>query len=368
MTDDLLTALRDADVRPPRVDLQRAIRTGRRQRRTRHAAMAGLAVAVALAATVVIGTFAGRPQSMPANRPPLPTSTVAPPLGECTLSVDDLPYADARPWVVLDDTWRIAVHMAGTRDLIRYTDGRMERLRNAPEDFKVVGSANRAGDFTTTDYREVRGWVYRHGSFAELALPSGATKVELIDINDAGDVLGTVTPADATRREAVVWTHGRPDRPRVLDTPAGLSSRAYGIAWDGTVVGEVFDGASLTSFLWHPDGTGEPLPRPAEISQDGGVTGLVGDWAVGPDVRWNIRTGQADVIKGLDGAGIPDLYGRIFGNTDTDEHRQVVWINGTFQPMTETFNGERVQLRSVRQDGRQLSGQTTSGGWVRWDC
>jgi hypothetical protein len=368
MIEDLLTPLRDAEVRPPRVDLQLAIRNGRRRRRGRHATMAGLAAVAVLATTVLIGTLGGRPQSMPANRQPLPTSTVAPPLGECTLSEDNPPYASERQRSVLDDTWRVVVNLEGTRWVIRYVDGRRERIENAPVDFKALGAANLAGDFTATDYREERGWVYRNGMFAELALPTGARRIELIDINDAGDVLGTVTPADAARREAVVWTHGRPDRPRVLDTPAGLSSRAYGIAWDGTVVGEVFDGASLTSYVWHPDGAGEPLPRPAELSVDGGVTGLAGDWAVGPDVRWNIRTGQTDVIKGLDGAGIPDVYGRIYGNTAADEHRQVVWINGTFQPMTETFNGERVQLRAVRHDGRQLLGRTTAGAWVRWDC
>lgn len=365
MTEDLLSALRETEVRPHRVDLGEAMRAGRQRRRIRHATVAGLAAVAVLATTVVIGTLGGRPQSMPADRPPLPTSTVAPPLGECVLAEGTQPPENEK--VVLDDTWRVAVHYVGTRKVVRYIDGRMEDIPDVPEASAAV-SANWAGDFTLIDHREQHAWVYRDGRFAVLDPPRGATKIELIDINDAGDVLGTVTPPDASRREAVVWTHGRPDRPRVLDTPAGLSSRGYGIAWDGTVVGEVFDGASLTSYLWRPDGAGQPLPRPAGVEQDGGVTGLAGDWAVGPDVRWNIRTGEVDVIKGLLGAGIPDVYGRIYGTTDTAEQRQVAWVNGTLQPMPESFNGERAQLRAVRADGRQLSGQLASGGWVRWDC
>ncbi len=80
------------------------------------------------------------------------------------------------------------------------------------------------------------------------------------------------------------------------------------------------------------------------------------------------QTGQVDVIEGLLGAGIPDVYGRIYGTTDTDGQRQVAWVNGTLQRMPDSVNGERVQLRAVRADGRQLSGQLTSGTWMRWDC
>lgn len=369
MNEDLLAPLRDADVRPPRVDLQQAMRTGRRRQKARYTAAAVTALAAAVVATVAIGTFTGRPQTMPVDRTPvpLPTSTIAPPLGECTLSMDTAPYADRYPWVVLDDTWQVAVHLdaPGTApvEAVRYTGGRVEHIPGVPSGFQVT-HANRAGDFAGVSVKNERGWVYRDGRFTRLKLPDGATGIALDGMNEAGDLVGTVIPRDASQRAAVVWPGGHPDRPRALDTPAGQSSRAYGIAWDGSVVGEVFEGDTVTPFLWHPDGIGVPLS-----GGGAGVTGLTGDWAVGPHVRWNIRTGQTDVIKGLDGSGAVDVYGRVFGNSDTADHHQVVWINGAVQPVPQRFDGWNVQFQAVRGDGRQMYGLSTSGkGWVRWDC
>lgn len=370
MLEDLLTPLRDADVRPPRVDLQQAIRVGRRRRRLRHATIAGLTAVAVLATAVAVTAVTGRPQSMPAERTPapLPTSTVAPPLGECTLSKDTAPYVSRHPWVVLDDAWRVAVYLdaPGTApvEAVRYADGRVERIPDVPSRFQLT-NVNRAGDFAGVDVNSERAWVYRDGRFTRLELPEGATAVSLTDMNDAGDLLGIVSTAGTLGFEAVVWPGGRPGRPRVLDIPDGRSSRAYGLAWDGTVVGEVFQGDDVTPFLWHPDGTGAPLPMPAAPPEEVAVTGLTGDWAVGPGVRWNIRTGRADAVEGIDGSGVVDMYGRIYSLSEP----QVVWINGTLQPLPQSFDGHKVQFQAVRDDGRQMYGMSAfDSTWVRWDC
>ncbi|MDG6100979.1 hypothetical protein Daura_01400 [Dactylosporangium aurantiacum] len=370
MHEDLLTPLRDADVRPPRVDLGQAIRVGRRRRRIRHATVAGLTAAAVLATAVAVTAVTGRPQSMPAERTPrpLPTSTVAPPLGECSLSKDTAPYASRRPWVVLDDAWRVAVHLdaPGTApvEAVRYKDGRVERIPDVPSRFQLT-NVNGAGDFAGVDVNNERAWVYRDGRFSRLKLPEGATSVALTDMNEAGDLLGIVSTQATLGFEAVVWPGGRPGQPRVPAIPQGRSSRAYGLAWDGTVVGEVFLGDVVTPYLWHPDGSGEPLPMPAGHEGDVAVTGLTGDWAVGPGVRWNIRTGRADAVEGIDGSGFVDMYGRIYGLSDP----QVVWINGTVRPLPQSFGGHKVQFQNIRDDGQQMYGLSGyDSTWVRWDC
>jgi hypothetical protein len=373
MHENLLAPLRETDTRPPRVDLFRAIRVGRRRRRIRRAAVAGLAAAAVLATTVAINAVGGRPQSMPVDRSPvpLPTSTVAPPLGECTLSKETAPYASRHPWVVLDHTWRVAVHLdaPGTApvEAVRYIDGRVERIKGVPSRLQVT-NANRAGDFAGVSVNVDRGWVYRDGRFSALKLPTGATHISLVDMNEAGDLLGAVDLGHPHGYQAVVWPAGRPDRPRLLEAPEGQLAQPTGIAWDGTIVGQVRGGDTVTPYLWHPDGTGEPLPVPAELGRRVEVDRLMGDWAIGhPGVRWNIRTRHADVITGLELGGVVDMYGRIYGTSEADG-RQVVWVNGTLQPIPETFQGARADVQLVRSDGRRLSGRSTSGGWVRWDC
>jgi hypothetical protein len=323
---------------------------------------------------------AGQPQSLPAERTPslpplpLPTSTIAPPLGECTVSKDTAPYASRHPWVVLDDTWRVAVHLdaPGTApvEAVRYTEGRVERIHGVPSRFELT-SVNRAGVFAGVSLDNDRGWVYRDGKFTGLRLPQGMTDIALTGINDAGDLVGTVVSADDTRFAAVVWPAGHPDRPRVLEVPDGQSSRAYSIAWDGTAVGEVFDANGMAPYLWHADGTGEHLPLPQEWAtpQDApwgrgnsgtAVVNLAGDWVGGWGVRWNIRTGQADVIKGLQGPGTADVYGRIYGESEDSGNQSVVWINGSVQPAPT--------VQSMRWDGRRGSVPSSSGGWDLWTC
>ncbi|MEV0567305.1 hypothetical protein [Dactylosporangium sp. NPDC050588] len=372
MTEDLLAPLRDPDVRPPRVDLHRAIRTGRRRRRIRNAAVAAVAV---LAVTVAIGAVRSRPQAMPADRTPvpLPTSTIAPPFGECTISKETAPWAKWHPWFVLDDTWRVVVHLeargTGPVEAVRYVDGAVERIPDVPSRFQVT-NVNRAGDFAGVNGKVERGWVYRDGRFRALTLPKSATHLALTDINEAGDLLGAVDLGNPMGYEAAVWPGGRPDRPRMLKAPAGHVARATGIAWDGLIVGELVKGDVVTPYLWHPDGTGEPLPVPPEIGGKVEVTGLTGDWAVGSGVRWNIRTRHADVINGLSRRwAVVDMYGRVYGETDTPEHRQAVWVNGTLQPVPDRFEGQTAQPEAVRDDGRQLFGWSIPDNRpVRWDC
>ena len=171
-------------------------------------------------------------------------------------------------------------HLAGRRaprrarhapvEAVRYTDGRVERIPDVPSRFQLTnvepGRRLRRG----RRERSAAGCTATAGS-PRLELPKGATAVSLIDINEAGDVLGTVDPADAARglRRSCGPAAG-PDRPRVLDTPAGLS-----VAGVRDRLGRhrrrrgVRAVTAVTPYLWHPDGAGEPLPVPAELGQDG---------------------------------------------------------------------------------------------------
>jgi hypothetical protein len=329
------------------------------------AAAVAAAVAV-LAVTATVGAMKGRPQALPTDRlPPVPAPTVAPPLGDCVMTKDTSPWASRYPWVRLDSTWRVAVHLdapnAGTApvEAVRYIGRGVERIKGLPAGFEVT-TLNRAGVFAGVSTGQ-RGWVYLDGEFVPLTLPEGGTGVMLTGMTDGGDLVGIVNVAGDRESAAVVWRAGQPDRPRVLDTPGGRPARAYGIAWDGTVVGEVVaaDGA-LTPYLWRPAGGGAALPGGT------GLVGLVGDWAYGPGMRWNIRTGKGDVIDGVHGQVRIDDSGRVFGAGK--DNRPAVWINGAVRKLPATWNGAQVQIEHVRADGRLISGRSAAGVWVRWDC
>jgi len=357
MNDDfdvtVLHSLRVTDLPPSAVDLARAARTGRRRLRLRYTAVAGVVAALILLSTVAAAVVVPRLGGTPAVPLPVPSSTVAPPLGGCVMGPETKPWMSHVPWMVNDDSWRVAVYLDNV-DAVRWIDGKSELIRRVPSGF-MVADASRSGDFAGVDNRNKQAWVYHGGRFNRLTLPVDGV-VTVRDMNDRGDVVGVV---GAT---VVVWPAGHPGRPRVLTAPDAGGSAAVGIAADGTVVGNVSGG---TPFLWHPDGTGEPLPTPAGVA-GGAVGALVGDWATGPGVRWNIRTGRADVVTGVAGTGTPDLYGRVYGQSTGPGAPPVAWVNGRIEAIPEP-SGEHAFVLFVRSDGRALSG-SRSNGVLEWTC
>jgi hypothetical protein len=392
----VLHSLRVTDLPPSMVDLSRAARSGRRRLRLRYAATAGVVAAVVLLGTVAIAAVIPRSGGKPAVPPtsPVPsaspasptpasptsarasaTSTLAPPLGQCTIGSDPHPWVNRRPWVMIDDSWRVAVYLEGSV-AVRWIDGSSERIRDVPAGL-MVANASRSGDFAGVTNHNDKAWVYHDGRFTRLTMPPDGFGIAVSDMNDAGDIVGVVQFNGPVSHRAVVWPAGHPDQPRILAGPNTMRSRASGIAADGTVVGDVFADQTIAPYLWHPDGTGEYLPLPAEWTtsaqapwgsgQGGAVGSLTGDWAVGPSVRWNIRTGRADLIEGLAGQGMADMYGRVFGVTPGKNGRSMVWINGTLEPVPQPAGGQAVSI-NINIDGQHLSGQDSAGRWIEWTC
>ncbi|GAA4461761.1 hypothetical protein [Phytohabitans houttuyneae] len=314
---------------PSRLDIDRAVRTGRRGRRWRQ-----ILTAAGAAATVAVGSGAvvagvGAPQGP--DRPVVTPSPTATPVA-CTVTV--LPAPEGyRPvsLVAADATGR---HLVGNA----LQDG-TEKVRvvvwvdESPTTFEVPG----AGPFTDpTDVNSAGtvvggasgtasgrtfAWSYRNGTVTKLPNPSGYRAGGPAFINERGDI---AAPASgATGLAVVVWPASAPDRPRVFPTSFADLDLAD-IAEDGTVVGSVgaddprgfaVTGNGGTPYAWPPDGVGRELAVPA--GWDGGLPrGVHGDWVLGSvyasattrdrpfgatfaPARWRLSTGEVELRSAI---------------------------------------------------------------------
>ena len=122
------------------------------------------------------------------------------------------------------------------------------------------------------------------GGLRELPLPAGAEAGVAYDVNDAGQIVGTVStdPAfeDAADGRVVVWTVDEDgDLLDILDvgTVGGTGARGHAINGRGSIVGRVWDSGSVArSFVWHPVADVEELPLESEslgMNDEGAVVG-----------------------------------------------------------------------------------------------
>ncbi|GAA2617206.1 hypothetical protein GCM10010399_55220 [Dactylosporangium fulvum] len=394
--EEMLRRLRVDDLPPSMVDLNRAMRAGRRRERMGAVVAGGLAAVLALGTVVVVAATTGKNTAAPwpgagpeGSRSPEP----APPLGNCT--IDEAPVASQSRMIkiVANRSGQVFVMQDPLKsgNLLRWMDGRQERIDGVPtgDGYGTAAAVNGSGAFVgASGYKPA--WVYRDGTFTVLPLPPDVSAMSMVGINERGDLIGTAfywDGRDDTR--AVLWPASQQGTPVLLATPAGWSSEAMDIADDGTVVGYLSHRTDngpvdITPMAWGLDGSARRLPVPAGWTPArAGKRGpypiaIAGDWVVGAGARWNLRTGTAEVVEGLMPMKV-DKYGRLFGNVPlsvpdngSTSGRPAVWVNGDVQPLPIYPDRPEGTLFSVSLDGRRITGTSyvTSGafGTATWTC
>jgi hypothetical protein len=388
---ELLRSLQVQDLPPSTVDLDRALRSGRRRERARYAATATLLAVAVLVTTVVVRQGFGRPVSLPARPGPsvavsVPIAPKAPPLGKCTLTKSPPLNGNGNGNTVVDPTGRVVVSGEGPAGegttFLRWIDnGQPQRITGAPVGGASVNAVNSSGDFVgTSGYKPA--WVYRNGRINVLPLPDEAKSVSISGINERGDIAGWVDLAPRGAADSgyrpIVWPAGAPGTYRLLEVPSPWIARSNGIGEDGTVVGTLTSPQQHGSepYIWHPDGTGQPLEKLSAQDQVD-IRSIAGDWVVGKGTRWNVRTGSVDRVDGLDGRYI-DRHGRVFGTNPgpgQGEPKPAVWVNGTVQMLPVYPETPLGMIRTVTADGTRITatlqssnGMNPSPTPVIWTC
>lgn len=392
---ELLRSLDDEPRTPSTVDVQRAIAAGRRRKARRTAGYAGAAALTVLAVTgasiVVAGPF--RDDAAPeAARPG--TVTVAEPTS-CTL--EQLAAPDGAPKALVtgaDPTGRYIVGRTYPRDgryqAVIWHDG-AGRTVPLPGDLEEsLTDVNSAGTAVGWSYlpdggsTRVLPYVYRDGTVSQLP---GVTSGYAYAVNDADVIVGAEDEGPA-----LLWRSATAPATR-LPLPAGATTaRAVDIDEDGTVVGVV---GLDRPYVWFADGTHRELALPTidgEPAKTASAASVRGGWAVGvatngagraggsPEgakavsVRWNLRTGEAEVIDGVRSVKATNAHGWVIG---FDEQRRAVLRAGdrTVQlPALAEHEPDGLSniVTTISDDGRTIGGQSDDANGtiqaVVWRC
>ncbi len=157
-------------------------------------------------------------------------------------------------------------------------------------DWTTIYDINAAGDITGWYSRHgtVLGFV-RHGGMVETVAPPGATYVDSVRINDAGQIAGSFVAAGSP---FVTHTFLLQDGVyQTLDAPGAVSSSFVDLTANGTVLGAYFDGRSTGGVYIYHDGTysafgypGIDLATPKAINAAGQVAGLIAFPDRGPGI------------------------------------------------------------------------------------
>jgi hypothetical protein len=336
---------------PPasRVEIERIVRDGRRgERRSRVASAVGavLVAAVGLPVAVLVGRDMGATDADPWSTAEVHVGTATP--ADCAVSELDRPSQETETKLeVADPTGTILFGSSGNH-LVRWRNGSLEIV--ATDDSGGFASAGLSGGFLPTGVNSAGvavgiypgrpvtatppplGWVFRDGVVSPLAVPKGVQVAVPSAINEAGDIVGRVMPGTAPGvlpGTVVIWPAGSPGSPyvRPRDTPA---AEPVAITADGTVVADLMAEPAQPAWaaVWGPDGSRRDLTLPAGWSKATTVDirgdivyGTVSRWKpssyrpddpflrspgkdiviMGPaeerPVRWNLRTGKAQVYE-----------------------------------------------------------------------
>jgi uncharacterized membrane protein len=350
----------EAELPPSTVDIDRALRVGRRRERGRRGLAAGALAAVAVVAGVGLVAVDRAPHPPPDRPAASATRSASASAPACVAAVLPGDHATARE---ISPNGRIVVGVTGDDEVAAvWTDGAFTPLpapagsaaepHGVNDDGVVVGVADQSG-------RTVP-FVVRGGVYSVLSLPSGAQGAAH-GVNARGDVVGEVWWPNGNSK-AVLWrASGAPVT--LASTTAWAGARA--IADDGTILGSLDDGA--TPYAWAPDGTGRALATP-DGSKGGKVFGVAGDYAYGPAnstwVRWQLSTGAVVEVVGLEAGGV-DATGAVVGSTRQDDRFVPVrWRDGriTVLPGIDGAPATAIMVATSR-DGTRLA-----GGNLSWRC
>jgi len=412
---DILRSMDDEPDTPSKVDIWRAIDTGRRQKKRRRAAgYAGAAAVTALAVAgtaIAAGAFASKasPQvaasKASATVKPKPAYTIPGTPGwhapavtaptSCTL--EQAPIPDHLKMALIsgaDPTGHYQVGRSYPKDgyqAVVWHDGTATNallpgdLEESLRDVNSTGTAVGWSYAASGDSAFAVPYAYRDGKATRLA---GTGRGSALAINDAGAIVG-----DDDKGTALVWP-SLTARPIKLPVPAGTSkATANGIDEDGTVVGSLDE---EKPYVWFADGTHRRLPmpdlggKPALIAQafdirNGWVTGMASPasakdargkssarvWAV----RWNLRTGEVQAVDKLQyPADSVNAQGWQIGN-DKQGYAVMVTDAGTIRlPDLAAHNadGTSTIANAVSDDGRTIAGQSDdASGTIKpviWRC
>lgn len=405
---DRLRWLDDEPAGPPRIDLPGAIREARRRRRNRRVAAAGLAALGVLAVAALPAALgedrraAPAPAASPSPSLPLPEPT-SPWQGVCTATLLPVP-GDPRAAVTggdPDGRWlvgRRAPQGQGRTDFgLLIWEGDQVREVELPGSMQKLTDVNRAGLAVGSSWgagREQRAWAVRDGEVIGLPVVTsgGATAV-----NDAGRIVGyrNLVPEKPWIQRPVVWDSYR-SRPVDLPLPGPKwEGTAIDIDEDGTILATMTDGhpdKPTRAVVWRPGAARPevlPLPRvPGGKADRFMPLSLAGGWVTGTaerdtevvprsgipsyPVRINLRTGQAEVLKGVLWAGTGNGQGWLAGWVSDDVPGVITDTRSVRLPVPDGWRGERQgEVTSFSDDGRVLGGKLESDDQVRpvrWTC
>jgi len=303
---DVFAPLREANVAPPRVDLEAAIGIARlRRRKHRLAGASGVAVAVAAIAIVLpLGINATRhgtppvasatsdPVSPPATTAPARIPSPAPTSLTCTEKL--LPVPDGVTMALVgggDPTGRYLIgrsYPKGQRPQPVIWVGGVAHKVPLPGDDPDLSAVSSNGTVVGLSFagQTMVGYIYRDGVVSRLK----GTNVAPGAVNNAGVVIGQ---QDGGVAIPLVW-HTPNSSPEKLPLP-GPKWLGYATAVldDGTMIGTVRPtaaGAEQT-IIWQPDGAFRLLPVPTSLH----VPHTVGFSSA--SVRGNIISGNVVVNK-----------------------------------------------------------------------
>ncbi|MEU4243715.1 hypothetical protein [Actinoplanes sp. NPDC026619] len=409
---ELLRSLDDEPPAPSTVDIDRAIRSGRRRNRRRGLGYAGVAALTALAVTGVAVANArttktparpvatAKPSVKPKPAYTIPgtpgwsvTAAIAP--TSCTL--EHLPVPAKEPMALVsagDPTGQYLVGRTypkgGGYQAVIWHAGTVRKVMlpgDSEESLRGVNSSGAAVGWSYTDDGQQLPFAYVNGKVLKLpGVKAGSAEA----INDAGAIAGSDLTAGDPGSHAVVWPSatGQPIR---LPVPAGVkASTADDIDEDGTTVGNL---DLKTPYVWFADGThhaltlptyqGKKAPSARVFSIRNGVATGVADESESKDgrdgklwaVKWNVRTGEATVSDRFDMSS--DAINAQGWEVGIDKKGYaILYADGRAVPLPMLADHKPGNLtniaNSISDDGRTIGGQSDDAKdviqAVVWHC
>ncbi|GIJ75057.1 hypothetical protein [Virgisporangium ochraceum] len=327
--DDIRALLNGTPAPQVGVDLEAAMRTGRRMSIRRGAARAaGGVVAVALVASLVVVARADTPEkrttgpaAVPSQSPVSPSTSLssvndirlrcpmtplAKPAGAAGLQIDAVdPSGRFVSAHAMDDSenFTTVLWVDGVPRYLRFAAS--VRITSINSRGVAVGSA---GDDSPTS----AGWSFRYadGDVTRLQVPAGWRAYGNVTINERGDIADTIKPEDDQPEglsKGIVWKAGSAT-PTIVPLPPHGQVRT--ITADGRLLGDIGDGKRSGANIWDLAGNVTRLPHPDGFpvapQSTAGTYATGGLWMRGVIPRWDLTTNQLTRIPAVpDGVGIP---------------------------------------------------------------
>jgi hypothetical protein len=172
-----------------------------------------------------------------------------------------------------------------------WRDGGIARVIEAPGPLLDMNTAE-TGVGTAGSEVDDGSWVYEAGEVRRLPGHGQATAIGV-----SGQIVGSRWAETSGGPPIAVPAYWPSSRQELVDLPMASEESGEGtdVAADGTIVGAV----GSEAYVWLPDGTHGPLPRPEGVpsSEPASAERISGSWVIGESggpVRWNLPTGAVE--------------------------------------------------------------------------